>query len=120
MFNNLDDLNIAYKMLVRLYNDNMLIFYRVDLFEILLEGLNAKCKEGKSHIDEVVFDRFKEINALIQILYTILLDRKGRELTKVDRLLLNGFEANFVKRGGCPIYDGDLNNIFGHSIKKRI
>lgn len=118
MFNNLHDLNIAYKMLIRLYNDNMLIFYRVDLFEILLEGLNAKCKEGESHVDEVVFDRFKEINALIQILYTIVVDGKDNELTKEDRVLLNGFKDDFLNRGGCPIYDGDLSNIFGHSIKK--
>lgn len=118
MFNNLDDLNTAYKMLIRLYNNNMLIFYRVDLFEILLAGLNLASEQRESYIGEMVYERYKEINALIQILYTIVIEGKDNEVTKTDMVILKGFENDFLKRDGCLIYDGDLNNVFGHSIKK--
>lgn len=118
MFNNLEDLNTAYKMLIRLYNNNMLIFYRVDLFEILLEGLNLASEQRQYYIGEMVYERYKEINALIQILYTIVIEGKDNEVTKTDVVVLKGFENDFLKRDGCLIYDGDLNNVFDHFIKK--
>lgn len=118
MFNNLEDLNTAYKMLIRLYNNNMLIFYRVDLFEILLEGLNLASEQRESYIGEMVYERYKVINALIQILYTIVIEGKNNELTKKDMVILNRFEDDFLKRGGCLIYDSDLSHVFNHSIKK--
>ena len=114
MLEKLDDVSRAYKMLIRLYNDNMLIFYRVDLFEILLEGLNAKCQQGEPYIGEIVFGRFKEINALIEILHTIMLVEKDRKLTETDICILNRYEKKALENQECLIYEGNLGHVIGY------
>lgn len=108
----------VYRFLIKLYNENMLICYKMDLFDIMLVGLNTSNERGESNISEVLLGRFKELNALIAVLHTISLNESDHKITDVDLMTLKKIEENQGKSDGCLIYDSDLRDIIGRYTQK--
>lgn len=110
--------NNVYKLLIKLYNENMLLCYKMDLFDIMLVGLNMSSERGESNISEVLLGRFKELNALIKVLHSISLNESDQKIIDADEVVLKQIEIYQAKSNGCLIYDSDLRDIIGRYTSK--
>ncbi|AIM36988.1 hypothetical protein KO02_09985 [Sphingobacterium sp. ML3W] len=66
----------TYKTLSAAYADNMLQFYRMDLFQILLAGFDHKGQLNDTCLGEMLFLRFRAIREIVNCLFIIHLHEK--------------------------------------------
>ena len=111
----------AYKLLTKVNSQNGPYYIKLDLYDVLFEGLDPDCVNYYSSLHEFIYDTYQEINKIIRSLFVLSSSDTERYLSDHDITILEqymefGIDMDSTRFG----YSDTIYDILGQESTKEL
>lgn len=84
----------AYKSLIKVFSENGFFRVKIDLYDIVFEGLEPNCIEYYSSLHEFIYDTYQDVGKIIRSLYILFTNDAETNITERDVKVLEKYTGH--------------------------